>query len=113
MPTAERLLHALEASAVYYAGKLRDPTEGKACISLLKKRRVTQRSAIAFRLGYAPGGPGSAADALTSYLLGHEDHFQPDELEKARAITATIRAAPDFDLSLMSDGLRIPAAPDT
>ena len=81
-----RVFLSSQASAVYYAGKLRDPTAGKACISLLKKRRVTQRSAIAFRLGYAPGGPGSAADALTSYLLEHEDRFQPDELEKARSI---------------------------
>ena len=74
----DRLFGANELAAKYFQYMLRRP-EGAAALRYLHRRGVTDETAEAFRLGYAPGGWTSFLDMATKPRRG----FRAEELEQA------------------------------
>ena len=74
----DRLFRANELAAKYFQYMLRRP-EGEAALRYLHRRGVTDETAEAFRLGYAPGGWTSFLDMATRPRRG----FRVEELEQA------------------------------
>ncbi len=74
----DRLFRANELAAKYFQYMLRRP-EGEAALRYLHGRGVTDETADAFRLGYAPGGWTSFLDMATKPRRG----FRVEELEQA------------------------------
>ena len=74
----DRLFRANELAAKYFQHMLRRP-EGGAARRYLHGRGVTDETAGAFRLGYAPGGWTSLLDMASRPRRG----FRAEELEKA------------------------------
>lgn len=74
----DRLFRANELAAKYFQHMLRRP-EGGAARRYLHGRGVTDETAGAFRLGYAPGGWTSFLDMASRPRRG----FRPEELEQA------------------------------
>lgn len=74
----DRLFRANELAAKYFQYMLRRP-EGEKALRYVHGRGVTDETADAFRLGYAPGGWTSFLDMATNPKRG----FRAEELEQA------------------------------
>lgn len=68
----ERLAAAMEAAAAFYREQLSDRAAGEGARAYLKRRAVTNETALALGLGYAPGGWEALRGALLARGIREE-----------------------------------------